>query len=276
MIGDGGVTPHFIERRKKMAVIGAILGDISGSQYEFSRPKSLDWKKCELFTGKCRFTDDSVMTLAAKQAVQQGTPFEDAYRELGRKYPKAGYGGMFRRWLQDSGMGAYNSYGNGSAMRCSYIGEHFGTEQEVMEWAEKSAACTHNHPEGMKGAVVTAMCIYMARTGAQKSDILAYAVKNYPKDTYRYSVAFELNSYRDTYSWDVTCQGSVPVAIRCFLESEDYESFLRNVYSLSCDMDTLCAIGGGIAEEFYHGTGFEDDLLLQKYLNEELYQAVQK
>ena len=101
-------------------------------------------------------------------------------------------------------------------------------------------------------------------------------LRYYPKDTYRYSVAFELNSYRDTYSWDVTCQGSVPVAIRCFLESEDYESFLRNVYSLSCDMDTLCAIGGGIAEEFYHGTGFEDDLLLQKYLNEELYQAVQK
>ena len=257
-----------------MAIIGAILGDISGSQYEFSRPECLDWKKCELFTDDCRFTDDSVMTLAAKQAVRQGIPFEDSYREMGRKYPHAGYGGMFLQWLQDGGMGSYNSFGNGSAMRCSYIGEHFQTEQEVMEWAAKSAECTHSHPEGVKGAVVTAMCIYMARTGASKSDILAYAVRNYPKDSYQYSTAYKLGKYRDTYSWDVTCQGSVPVAIRCFLESEDYESFLRNVYSFRCDMDTLCAIGGGIAEEFYHGTGFAEDELLQKYLDNDLYQLV--
>ena len=259
-----------------MAVIGAVLGDISGSQYEFSRPKELDWRCCGLFTGKCRFTDDSVMSLAAKQAVQQGIPFEDSYREMGRKYPKAGYGGMFRKWLKDSSMGPYNSVGNGSAMRCSYIGEHFQTEKEVMEWAAKSAECTHNHPEGIKGAVVTAMCIYMARTGAQKPDILGYAARNYPKDSYQYSTAYELSQYRDTYRWDVTCQGSVPVAIRCFLESESYESFLRNVYSLTCDMDTLCAIGGGIAEEYYHGTGLDEDMLLRKYLSTELYQIVRE
>ncbi len=258
-----------------MAVIGAVLGDISGSYYEFHRPKNLDWKKCELFTEKCHFTDDSVMTLAAKWAVQHGVSFAESYRMLGRKYPHAGYGGMFNAWLKSDNMEEYYSFGNGSAMRCSYIGEHFQTEQEVTEWAAKSAECTHDHPEGIKGAVVTAMCIYMARTGASKEEILAYAVKNYPKDSYEYSADYELSQYRDRYKWDVTCQGSVPVAIRCFFESEDYESFLRNVFSLTCDMDTLCAIGGGIAEEFYHGTGLEDDMLLRKYLTQDLYEIVQ-
>lgn len=257
-----------------MAIIGAILGDISGSQYEFNRPKNLDWKNCELFTDECCFTDDSVMTLAAKLAVKNNTPFADAYRKLGRKYPDAGYGGMFYSWLQWDAKGAYNSFGNGSAMRCSYIGEYFNGEKEVIEWATKSAECTHNHPEGIKGAVVTSMCIYMARTGATKAEIHDYVKIHYPKENYRYSVEHKINDYRDTYTWDVTCQGSVPVAIRCFLESEDYESFLRNVYSLNCDMDTLCAIGGGIAEEFYKGTGFDEEYLLKKYLDHELYKIV--
>ncbi len=257
-----------------MAVIGAVLGDISGSQYEFARPKDLDWKKCSLFTEHCRFTDDTVMTLAAKTAVINGYSFADSYRMLGRKYRRAGYGGMFGVWLDHDEQGAYHSFGNGSAMRCSYIGEHFNTEEEVEEWAARSADCTHNHPEGIKGAVVTAMCIYMARTGASKSEIRAYVEKQYPRESYAYSVAYQLADYRDTYSWDVTCQGSVPVAVECFLESEDYESFLRNVYSLSCDMDTLCAIGGGIAEEFYHGTGFDEQKLLKRYLDEYLYEIV--
>lgn len=257
-----------------MAIIGAILGDIAGSQYEFRRPENLNWKKCELFTDNCFFTDDTVMTLAAKLAVKNDISFADSYRNLGRKYPNAGYGGMFSSWLRWDDEKPYNSFGNGSAMRCSYIGEHFNTEKEVIEWATKSADCTHNHPEGIKGAVVTAMCIYMARTGASKTEIFNYVKKQYPIDFYKYSVEFELDEYRDTYRWDVTCQGSVPVAIRCFLDSEDYESFLRNVYSLTCDMDTLCAIGGGIAEEFYHGTGFDEEWILRNYLDEDLYKIV--
>lgn len=257
-----------------MAIVGAILGDISGSQYEFNRPKNLDYKNCELFTDKCSFTDDSVMTLATKLSVKNNIPFADAYRKLGIKYPNAGYGGMFRRWLHHNDNGAYNSFGNGSAMRCSYIGEFFNTEEEVTKWATKSAECTHNHPEGIKGAVVTALCIYMARTGASKTDIFDYALYNYPSNSYKYSVDKKIETYRDTYTWDVTCQGSVPVAIRCFLESEDYESFLRNVYSLPCDMDTLCAIGGGIAEEFYKDIGFDADKLLRRYLEEDLYKIV--
>lgn len=136
-----------------MAIIGTILGDISGSQYEFQRPKDLDYKKCDLFTDKCYFTDDTVMTLAAKLAVKNNIQFADSYRELGRKYPNAGYGGMFDSWLGWDDEGAYNSFGNGSAMRCSYIGEHFNTEKEIIEWATKSADCTHNHPEGIKGGL---------------------------------------------------------------------------------------------------------------------------
>lgn len=257
-----------------MAIIGAILGDIAGSQYEFQRPKNLDWKKCELFTDSCYFTDDTVMTLAAKLAVKNNIPFADSYRKLGRKYPNAGYGGMFDSWLRWNDEKPYNSFGNGSAMRCSYIGEHFNTEKEVIEWATKSADCTHNHPEGIKGAVVTSICIYMARTGASKAEIFNYVKRQYSIGSYKYSVEYKLDEYRDIYRWDVTCQGSVPVAIRCFLDSEDYESFLRNVYSLPCDMDTLCAIGGGIAEEFYHGTGFDEEWLLRNYLDEDLYRIV--
>lgn len=181
---------------------------------------------------------------------------------------------MFDSWLRWDDEKPYNSFGNGSAMRCSYIGEYFNTEKEVIEWATKSADCTHNHPEGIKGAVVTSMCIYMARTGASKAEIFNYVKRQYPIDFYKYSVEYELDEYRDTYRWDVTCQGSVPVAIRCFLDSEDYESFLRNVYSLPCDMDTLCAIGGGIAEEFYHDTGFDEEWLLKNYLDEDLYKIV--
>ncbi len=259
-----------------MAIIGAILGDISGSQYEFEnmRPKDLDYKKCPLFTERCRFTDDTVMTLATKIAIIKKVSFERAYRDFARKYPYAGYGEMFDAWVKNPCKGAYRSFGNGSAMRCSYIGEFFDEEKEVIYFAKKSAECTHNHWEGIRGAVVTAMCVYMARKGASKAEIFEYAKEWYPKKDYKYSVEYSLNKIRSTYRWDVTCQGSVPVAIRCFLESEDYESFSRNAYSLPCDLDTVCAIGGGIAEEYYKGTGFDADNILSEYLDEYLYQIV--
>lgn len=257
-----------------MAILGAILGDIAGSQYEFQRPKNLNWNKCELFTDNCFFTDDTVMTLAVKLAVKNNIPFSDSYKKLGRKYPNVGYGERFHSWLRWDINRPYNSFGNGSAMRCSYIGEHFNTEKEVITYATKSAKCTHNHREGIKGAVVISMCIYMARTGASKTEIFNYTKRQYPLDSYRYSVEYDLNDYRKIYRWNETCQGSVPVAIRCFLDSEDYESFLRNVYSLPCDMDTLCAIGGGIAEEFYRGTGFDEEWILKNYLDDDLYKIV--
>ena len=209
-----------------MAIIGSILGDIAGSQYEFpiTRPTRLDWRYCNLFTDRCKFTDDS--------------------------------------------------FGNGAAMRCSYIGEYFDSENEVEEWAIKSAECTHNHPEGIKGAITTAMCVYMARTGATKDEIFQYVKLQYPLENYKYSIERQIADYRNSYHWNASCQGSVPAAIRCFLESDCYESFLRNVFSLRCDMDTLCAIGGGIAEEFYNGTGFDNENLLKKYLDNYLYKIV--
>ena len=259
-----------------MAIIGAILGDIAGSQYEFHKPPWLNPDTCELFSNKCEFTDDTVMTLAAKSAILNKETFADSYRKFGRKYPNMGYGWKFENWLKSKGMKAYNSVGNGSAMRCSFIGEYFDTEAEVTEWATKSAECTHNHLEGIKGAVTTAMCVYMARTGATKKEILDYASCQYPVGDYLYGAARPIEDYRKMYQWNEVCQGSVPVAIRCFIESEDYESFLRKVFSLKCDMDTLCAIGGGIAEEFYHGTGFDADELLKRYLDRNLYRIVKE
>lgn len=208
-----------------MAIIGAILGDIAGSQYEFGRPINLDWKNCKLFTDRCNFTDDTVMTLAAKSAIKNNKSFEESYREFGRKYQNVGYGEMFDTWLFYDDEKAYNSFGNGSAMRCSYIGEHFNSGKEVEKWAIKSAECTHNHPEGIKGAVTTAMCIYMARTGATKDEIFQYAKLQYPLENYKYSIERQIDDYRNSYHWNASCQGSVPTAIRCFLESDDYESF---------------------------------------------------
>lgn len=114
----------------------------------------------------------------------------------------------------------------------------------------------------------------MAKCGASKKEIKEYVIEQYPSSDYLWSVEKTLDEIREDYKWDVTCQGSVPVAIRCFLESEDYESFLRNVLSLKCDTDTLCAIGGGIAEEFYHGTNFDNVFLLQKYLDTKLYNLI--
>ena len=136
-----------------MAIIGAILGDISGSQYQFFQPEGLDYNNCDLFTDNCYFTDDTVMTLAAKLSIKRGILFADSYRKLGREYPYVEYGKRFWKWLCNDSEGAYYSFGNGSAMRCSYIGEYYNTEEEVIEWAVKSAECTHNHPEGIKGAL---------------------------------------------------------------------------------------------------------------------------
>lgn len=257
-----------------MAIIGAILGDIAGSKWEFNRPENLDWQHIELFTDECRFTDDTVLTVATKYALDNSIPFSMAYHVMGNKYPSAGYGSSFYEWLNDEKLKPYRSYGNGSAMRVSPIADQMTDMFSVKKIAEFSAKCTHNHPEGIKGAVVTALCIYMAKSGCTKAEIEKFAIEQYPKSEYLYPVSFTLDELRKEYKWDVTCQGSVPVAIRCFLDSEDYESFLRNVLSLKCDADTLCAIGGGIAEEFYHGTGFDEEKLLKRYLDKYLLECI--
>ena len=261
-----------------MAVKGAVLGDILGSQYEFNRPRNLDWKEVPLISGlrPISFTDDTVMTLAIKKAIAEGKDLVATMVDVGRRYPDCGYGGTFYRWILGSDHSPYNSWGNGSAMRTAYIGEAFEDYDEMQKKAAEVASVSHDHPEGIKGAVVTATCIWMARHGKTRQEIYDYVLENYPKDEYEYSIGYSLDEMRPRYKWNVSCQGSVPAALRCFYESTDYESFMRNIYSLTCDSDTLGAIAGGVAEEFYHGFGSVDaDTILKKYLTKELLEILE-
>lgn len=252
-----------------MAIIGAILGDIAGSQYEYDRPKNLDWKNCELYTENCDFTDDSVMSLAIKSAIDNGKDFQEEMRRIGFRYPLCGYGNNFFEWIYCTNPHPYNSFGNGSAMRVSYVGEYFEDLEDVKRVAAETAKVSHSHAEGIKGAVVTAVCVWMAKHGKSKEEIYNYVLEQYPPESYRFS-GKSMEELRETYSWDVTCMTSVPVAMRCFYESDSYISFIRNVFSLDCDCDTLCAIGGGVAEEFYKGTGLKNEKILKHYLEKEL------
>ena len=254
-------------------MLGAMIGDIAGSKYEFNNTFDYDF---EIFGEGCDFTDDTICTVAVADAILNGRSYQESLLDWCRRYPspKGAYGGRFAGWIRSLDPQPYNSFGNGSAMRCSFIGEHFSQESDVIKFAIKSAECTHGHPEGIKGAVVTSKCIFMAKTGASKNEILQYAVSQYPSSQYQYGTDLALAQYRNNYKWNSLCQDSVPVAIRCFIESENYEGFLRNVLSFDCDTDTISAIGGGIAEEFYKGTGFNDDELLEKYLDTYLLNIV--
>ncbi len=256
-----------------MAIIGAVLGDIAGSQYEYDHPQNLNYRDCELFTDECSFTDDTVMSLAIKSAIDNGKPYQEEMRRIGRKYPLCGYGPHFFEWIHCMEPRPYNSFGNGSAMRVSYIGEAYEDLATVQEEAKKSAEISHSHPEGIKGAVATASCVWMAKHGKTKDEIYQYLLSKYPPEKYAYS-GKDLSYLKREYGWDVTCMTSVPVAVRCFYESDSYISFLRNVLSIECDTDTLCAIGGGVAEEYYKGTGLDEQMLLKRYLTEELYQLI--
>ena len=240
---------------------GAILGDIAGSRFEFTRPEKFDWRTEELFTGMSKYTDDTVLTVATKYAVLPGVPYHLAYRQFGRRYMQAGYGPMFKNWLHAQSDRGYQSYGNGSAMRVSYIGWYFNSLNEVEEQAALSSRCTHDHPEGIKAAQATAAAVYMARTGASKREIAYYIHKKY-----QYAVLRPLFTYRPFGKFDVTAMGTMPLALRCFWESEDWESCIRNVYSVRCDTDTVGCIAGGIADAFYGGTGQDEDAILRRFL----------
>ncbi|RKM55701.1 hypothetical protein D6853_09100 [Butyrivibrio sp. X503] len=255
-----------------MAVKGAVLGDILGAQFEFDRPKDLDWKNVPLAEGDAiGFTDDTVMTLAIKKALITGADLVETMVSVGREYPFSGYGGRFYNWINGDNHEPYNSWGNGSAMRVAFVGEYYEDFDEMQRMAEATAVVSHNHPEGIKGAVVTATCIWMARHGKSKQEIYDYVLEQYPIDEYEYSTGYSLDEIRPRYKWNESCQGSVPAAMRCFYESTDYESFIRNIFSLECDSDTFGAIAGGVAEEFYGGFGSVDvEGMLKKYLDEEL------
>ena len=234
-------------------MIGAIAGDIIGSVYEAHRIKTEEFP---LFSPGCRFTDDTVMTVATADAILAGKGYAEAYREWGRLYPHAGYGGMFRQWLRSDDMGPYNSFGNGSAMRVSPVGFAFDSLDRVLEEAKSSAEVTHNHPEGIKGARATAAAIYLARTGKSKNEI-----KDYIESTFDYDLSATLAEIRPHYRFDPTCQGSVPQAVIAFLESSSYEDAVRKAISLGGDTDTQGCITGGIAQAYYKTI---DDHIIKK------------
>lgn len=233
---------------------GAILGDIIGSPFEFDRgDKTKDFK---LFSRRSHFTDDSVMTLAVCEALlkvgQDATvkEIEDAVissmQSWGRRYPHAGYGGYFRRWLTACHPEPYNSFGNGSAMRVSAAGWLYDSLEKTRTVAKATANVTHNHPEGIKGAEATASAIFMARNGSSKKEI-----KKYIENEFHYDLNRTLDEIRPSYHMDETCQKTVPEAIIAFLEATDFEDAIRNAVSLGGDTDTLGAITGSIAEAYY-------------------------
>lgn len=228
-------------------MLGAIVGDIIGSVYEWNNIKT---KGFQLFSPRCAFTDDTVMTLAVAEGLMAGgspAAFIQAMKKYGRKYPNAGYGGRFGSWLFSEDRQPYNSWGNGSAMRVSAVAWMFDTLPEVEDYAEISAAVTHNHPEGIKGAQSTAAAIFLARKGKTKDEIKAYV-----ENKYGYDLRRTLDEIRVNYHFNESCQGTVPEAITAFLESVDFEDAIRNAISLGGDSDTLAAITGSIAEAAYN------------------------
>lgn len=227
---------------------GTIFGDIAGSTYEFRACKNY---KFTTVPEKSHFTDDTVMTLAiASWLMKDPDNLEVLIKEMqffGNRYPKAGYGGMFRKWLIAEDPKPYNSFGNGSAMRvspCAWVAKSL---DEALILATKSAEVTHNHPEGIKGAQAVAAAIWMARNGSTKEEIKAYI-----ESTFEYDLSRTIKEIKESgYDFDSTCQGSVPESIIAFLESEDYEDCIRKAIWLGGDADTQAAIAGSIAEAFY-------------------------
>ena len=248
-------------------MIGAIAGDIIGSVYERQHIKSKDFP---LFQPGCTFTDDTVLTVAVADAILHDRPYLDAVLKFGRRYPHAGYGGTFIRWLREEDPQPYNSWGNGSAMRASPIGFAFSTVEEVLRQAKLSAEISHNHPEGIKGAQAAALAVFLARKGHQKEEIRARLAAEFAYDLSR-----TVDDIRPVYAFDVSCQGSVPEAIIAFLDADSFEDAVRNAVSLGGDSDTLACIAGGMAEAFYGEVPPEIQKKVQSYLPPDLWQVTE-
>lgn len=226
-------------------MLGAIAGDIIGSRFEHAGIKSKDFA---LFTRQSVFTDDTVHTIAVADSLLHKIPYQSNFREYFQHYPNAGYGHRFRRWARSPKPAPYGSFGNGSAMRVSPIGWYYDSLDAVLEEAMHSAEATHNHPEGVRGAQAVASAVYIARNGADKAQIRAFV-----EETFAYDLSGSLDEIRPAYTFDVTCQGSVPQAMLAFLESTDFEDAVRNAVSLGGDSDTQACIAGCIAEAYYGG-----------------------
>lgn len=245
-------------------MLGAIVGDIIGSIYEWDNIKTKDF---ELINPRAFFTDDTVMTCAVAQGLFESNldDEEDTKSmiikhmvQIGRRYPNCGYGGMFYQWLFGDKQVPYNSFGNGSAMRVSPVAWVSDDFNLVLRLARNTAEVTHNHPEGIKGAQAVAAAIFLARKGKSFKDIKNFITENY------YYLDFTLDEIRDTYKFDVTCAGTVPPAIVAFLESKDFEDAIRNAISMGGDSDTLAAITGSIAEAYYGVPEYLEKMAMSK------------
>lgn len=275
-------------------MLGAIIGDIVGSVYEFDNIKTKDF---ELFKPSCHFTDDTVMTCAVADAIMNGgskSVFIRSMKKYGRMYPHAGYGSRFRVWLKSMDTEPYNSFGNGPAMRvspCAWVMDCGFCARTGMwpnyDLARLSASVTHNHPEGIKGASAVCDAIFMARfyfrgwnieySNPIDSDLdeCKRRIKEHIENEYGYVLSMSLDSIRKDYRFDETCQGSVPQAIIAFLESTDFEDAIRNAISIGGDSDTIAAITGSIAEAAY---GISEDMkeMALSYLDESLKDVLRR
>lgn len=251
-------------------MLGAIIGDLVGSRFEWNNIKTKDF---DFLTYKCFVTDDSIMTLALAKAILESAPdysnlsqkSVEYMQSIGKNYPDCGYGIAFSEWVFSDDPHPYNSFGNGAAMRVSAAGFAAGSLEEAKLLSRKMTEVTHNHPEGLKGAEATAVAIYMARTGSSILEIRDYIEQHY------YPLNFTLDGIRPTYRFNETCQDTVPQALMAFFESTSFEDAIRNAISIGGDSDTLAAICGGVAEAYYgipadirkHALTFLDERLLQ-------------
>lgn len=255
-------------------MIGAIIGDIVGSRFEWNNHRSKDF---ELFTPACEPTDDSIMTLAIAKALisckgdysSLGEKAVYWMRKIGQHYPSCGYGGRFIEWMFSDNPRPYNSFGNGAAMRVSACGFIAKSLDEAKQLSKSVTEVTHNHPEGIKGAEATTMAIFLARSGETIDEIRRVIQESY------YPLDFTLDGIRNTYRFNETCQQTVPQAIEAFLESTSFEDAIRNAISIGGDSDTLAAITGGIAEAYY---GIPETIRqsAEKYLNPELLEILRE
>lgn len=248
-------------------MLGAIIGDIVGSRFEWNNYKSKDFI---FFHEDSHMTDDSIMTIAIAKAILSSKPDRSDLSEkaiyymryFGHKCPNHDYGGMFSYWLITANPKPYNSFGNGAAMRVSACGFAAKSLEEAKLLSKLVTEVTHNHPEGLKGAEATTVAIYLARTGYTIPQIREYINKDY------YNLDFTLDEIRDTYQFNETCQDSVPQAIEAFLESESFEDAIRNAISIGGDSDTIAAITGGIAEAYYEIPENIKEITMKYYLND--------
>lgn len=243
-------------------MIGAITGDIIGSVYEWN---SIKTKEFPLFSLGCRFTDDTVLTVALADTILTGTPYIVNLKKFYHWYPHAGYGGSFKKWAQGESSEPYNSWGNGAAMRISPVGFAYDDLDTVLKKAKEFTDVTHSHPEGIKGAQATATAIFLARTGKTKEEI-----RRFIESMFGYEIDRHVDEIRLDYKPDVSCQGTVPQAVRAFLDSTGFEDSVRTAVSLGGDTDTLACITGSISHAFYRQVPAEIMTRVYQLLDERL------